>query len=106
MFRFGTTDLQASGCTVGDVVTLACLPIILQNIINVLVVFAGIVALFFIVWAGIKYTTSQGDTNKLDSARKTLTWAIIGLVFVIFSFFLLSLVGQITGVRQLPGGRP
>lgn len=100
MFRFQT---QAWGsCVEQEIATLRCVPILLNNVISALITFAGIISLFLIAWAGIKYITSQGDANKLESARKTLTYAIAGLVFIFLSFLLLMLIGQITGVQQLP----
>jgi heme O synthase-like polyprenyltransferase len=92
-------------CLVGGsdgVATLACVPILLINLINALIAFAGIVAMFIIAWSGFKYITSRGDQARLDSARKTFLWAVVGLIFIFFSYFLVSLIGNVTGVNQIP----
>jgi len=44
---------------------------------------AGVVSAFFLVTAGIAYTTSAGKPEKLEHAKKVLRNAIIGLVLVI-----------------------
>jgi len=65
-----------------------------------LTVFATIgvlLTLFFIAWGGIKWITSGGDKNKVDSARKTIIYSIIGFFVVVFSFFIIRIVGQIIG---------
>ncbi|OIP57184.1 MAG: hypothetical protein COX79_04120 [Candidatus Levybacteria bacterium CG_4_10_14_0_2_um_filter_36_16] len=85
----------------GDVATLRCIPIVLQNIINFLVIFAGVIAVFFIVFSGIRFVTSGGDPEKIASARKILTYAIIGFIIVVFSFVILNLIAKTTGVTQL-----
>lgn len=88
-------------CLEGDVATLSCIPIIIKNVINAALVFAGIVALFLIIFSGTQYITSKGDPQKVEGAKKTLTWAIIGLVLIFLSFFIVSLISNITGVDQI-----
>jgi multisubunit Na+/H+ antiporter MnhB subunit len=88
-------------CVQNGVATLACLPIVFQNVINALVIIAGIVAVFMIVWGGYKLVMSEGDSEKLASARKTLIYAIAGLIFVFLSFFFLNAIAQFTGVEQI-----
>lgn len=43
---------------------------------------AGVVAVIFIVYGGISYATSSGDSNKLQKAKQTLLYALIGLAIV------------------------
>ncbi|OGH15945.1 MAG: hypothetical protein A3C30_03855 [Candidatus Levybacteria bacterium RIFCSPHIGHO2_02_FULL_40_18] len=83
------------------VATLSCIPVVLQNIINALIVIAGIVSVFMIIYAGYKYVMSEGDPEKISSARKTLVYALAGLIFIFLSFFFLNAISQITGVGQL-----
>lgn len=83
------------------VATLACLPIVLQNIINALVVIAGLVSVFMIIYSGYKFVMSEGDPEKISSARKTLIYAIAGLIFVLLSFVFLNVIAKFTGVEQL-----
>lgn len=88
-------------CVKGGVATLDCVPIVLQNIINFMVLFAGIVCVFLIVFSGYKFIMSEGDPEKVASARKTLTYAIAGFLFVLASFWLLNLIAVFTGVNRL-----
>ena len=100
MFSIPTVD-WGSCLSNGDIATLACIPVVLQNIINFLLMFAGVIALFLIVYSGIKFVTSSGDPQRVESARKTLTYAIIGFVFILLSFFVINFIAQFTGVTQL-----
>jgi hypothetical protein len=86
-------------CVVNGVATLSCIPIIFSNVIRAALMFAGVIALFFIILSGIKMITSGGDPKAVESAKKTLTFAIIGLVIVLLSFFIVFLVANITGVK-------
>lgn len=96
-----TTDVRDSaGNIIGnDVVTLNCVPILFANIIYWLLVFGGIVALFFIIFSGVKFLTSQGDPKQVEGARKTLTWAIAGLVLILLSFAIINVIADITWVN-------
>ncbi len=82
----------------GEVLTFNCIPYLFQNLLTWLFAFAGIAALFFIIFAGIKFITSGGDAKQVESARKTLTYAIIGLVVILLSGLILNLVSDITNV--------
>lgn len=62
---------------------------------------SGGIAFLLIVWAAIQMMTAQGDPQKLQAGREVLTAAISGLIFIIFSVFLLNLIG--VKILQLPG---
>ncbi len=88
-------------CLENGVATLACVPIVVKNVINAALVFAGVVALILVIYAAFQYTTSKGDQAKIDTAKKTLTYAIVGLAVVFLSFFIVTLISQVTGVSQI-----
>ena len=50
------------------------------NLIHWVIAMAGIVAAIFIVYGGISYITSSGDSGKLQKAKQTILYALIGLV--------------------------
>lgn len=77
--------------------TLRCIPDVFSNIVSAALMFAGTVAAFLIVYAGIKFVTSGGDMKQVGAARQILTYAIIGLVLVLFSFFIIYAISYLTG---------
>lgn len=79
-----------------DVATLHCLPSVVLNATNAFLLFAGTVALFIIVWAGIRLVTSGGDAKQVQSARSMITYAIIGLIIVLSSYAILFFIGYLT----------
>lgn len=87
------------------IATLSCVWIVLQNVINAALVLSAVVAVFLIIYSGFQYVTSTGDKEKVDAARKRMTYAIIGLVFILMSFIIITFISQITGVgtNQLLG---
>jgi hypothetical protein len=91
---------DASGNTIaGGIATIQCLPIIFKNIINAALIFAGATTLAFIVVAGFTLMNSGGDPKKLETAQKTLTFAIVGLVLILMSFFIVNFIAFATGVN-------
>jgi hypothetical protein len=76
-----------------------------SDIINLglgIIVTIGIVAsLIFLLYAGVLWITSQGDKAKLDRARRTITYAIVGLIIILLSFTIVRIVGFLLGAQVL-----
>ncbi len=81
--------------------TIACIPQIIKVVINWSLIFATIVALFLVIYSGIKFINSGGDPKSVDSAKKTLTFALVGLIVVFLSFFIINFIATFTGVEIL-----
>jgi uncharacterized membrane protein len=81
------------------VATLTCIPIVFSNIINAALMFVGSVAVILIIWGGITFVRSGGDPKQTQHARQIITYAIIGLVLVLSSFFIIYLIAYLTGAK-------
>lgn len=53
----------------------------------------GGIAFLLILYAGFQIMTSQGDPNRLKAGQELLTAAISGLIMLIFSIFILRVIG-------------
>ena len=60
--------------------------VILQLIAGSLIYAAGPVAVLMIAIGGFRYVTSHGETTQMEAAKKTILWAIIGLLVIIVSY--------------------
>jgi hypothetical protein len=49
-------------------------------IVNLLTIIVGIVAVIIIIVNGLKFITSNGDSNSISSARQGIIYALVGLV--------------------------
>lgn len=74
---------------------------IVQTIVSLLLLTAVLVALFFLIFGGIKWILSGGDKGKVDAARGTIVGAIVGLVIALAAFFVLNLVAKIFGLGSI-----
>jgi uncharacterized membrane protein len=88
---------QWGACVKDGVATLECIPIVFKNVINWALIFAGVVALVIVILSGIKFITSKGDQKQVATAKRSLTFAILGLILIFLSFFIIKLIGYITG---------
>ena len=75
-------------------------------VVTIPFVIAILIALFFLIYGGIKWITSGGDKAGVEAARNQIIAAVIGLIIVFLSFFILNLVLQFFGLSlfslQLP----
>ncbi|MGI5841395.1 MAG: hypothetical protein ACOX6N_04210 [Patescibacteria group bacterium] len=74
---------------------------IISTVISLLTVAAVIYFVFQIIIAGYTFISSEGDKNKIDAARKSLTYSVLGLVLVIVSVGIASLVASLLGLGNV-----
>lgn len=61
--------------------------------LQVLIVVTIALALCFLIWGGVSWVMSEGDKTKLQSARNTVIFSIVGLITSLLSFFIVNLIG-------------
>lgn len=71
----------------------------IAGVINIVLGFLGILATLIILLGGFKWMTSQGNTEKVDEAKKLIGAGVIGLVVILVAyavarFVLASLANQ------------
>lgn len=69
-----------------------------RRIINLSVEAAFTVLLIMLVYAGIRFITSGGDPKSISAASTTVTWAILGILFLAIGWLLLRLVESFSGI--------
>ena len=74
-----TTSSCSSGTNTGITSTIES---VAKQVTNDLSIIVGIVAVIMIIYGGFKYITSGGESGGVESAKKTLIMAIIGLLIV------------------------
>ncbi len=59
---------------------------IVMNITNYILGFVTLVAVLMLIWGGAQYLTAAGDESQVETAKNTITQAIIGLIIVGISY--------------------
>lgn len=64
----------------------------IENIVRILSVVVGIIAVIMIIVGGFLYITSGGDSSKTKNARNTIVYALIGLVIAVLAQVIVGFV--------------
>ena len=76
--------------------------VVFKDITNVLLFIIGAVAVIMIILGGIKYTTSNGDSNQVTSAKNTILYGVIGVIVALLAYAIVNFV--ITSFSSGNGG--
>lgn len=68
--------------------------LIVAAVIEILLRVAAIVAVVFVIYAGFKYTTSQGDPEGTSRAKGTLVNALVGLAIAVMAAAIVSFIAK------------
>lgn len=68
------------------------------NVTQVVLGLAGIILFIMLLSGGFKYITAGGDPKGVEGAKKTLTYAIGGMVLLAMAFLILRFIQEFTGV--------
>lgn len=63
-----------------------------QAILDVLLIFAVPIIVFFIIFAGFKYVMARGNPGEIATANKALLYAVIGGVLILGAEVLLAVI--------------
>ena len=84
----GTLNGQTSATAVDENKLSGTVKTILQIVIGIV----GVLAVIMIIFGGIQYTTSAGDTGRVTKAKNTILYGIIGLVISLLAFAIVTWV--------------
>ncbi len=59
---------------------------------NIALSLVGIIAVAFLIYGGFRYITSAGNEEAAEGGKKIITNAIIGLVVIIFSYVIVTVI--------------
>ncbi|MBB1524314.1 hypothetical protein HG470_000850 [Candidatus Saccharibacteria bacterium] len=71
---------------------------VFSRLTNTILLIVGLISVIMLVYGGLRYILSGGDSKKVTDAKNTVLYAIIGLIisllaFAIVNFVLNSVVG-------------
>lgn len=56
--------------------------------------FALILMVVMIVFYGVKFMMSQGNQTKFDEAKKSFTWALVGVLVILGTYTIIATVAN------------
>ena len=75
-----------------DVATSAEFRSAATSFLNYFLGFLGLIAVVMIVYAGVLMVTAQGEEEQLGKGKKIILWAVIGLVVIMLSYAIVTMV--------------
>jgi hypothetical protein len=97
---FAQEGLTTCGYKAADgqyVTTLNCIFPLLDSFLWWGIMLGSSVAVFVIIIAGLRFMVSGGDPKKVQQAQKTFVYAIAALLLMYLAFFIINVIGYITG---------
>jgi FtsH-binding integral membrane protein len=64
----------------------------LADILQIVIAVLAALAILFIVIAGLRFVTAQGNPQEVSKARNTIVYAIVGLLIAIIAEAIVALV--------------
>jgi hypothetical protein len=63
-------------------------------------VLAGIISFLLLVFGGFSVIMAAGggDTKEIEKGQKTITYAVLGLILVVTSYWIVQIIEKVSGV--------
>lgn len=65
---------------------------VVKTVINVMLYIIGALAVIMLVFGGIRYVTSGGNSTQVTAAKNTILYAVVGLIIAIFAYAIVNFV--------------
>lgn len=75
--------------------------VIVNRVVQFVIPLGAIILLFVLIWGGYDFLMSQGNPEKVKSARAKITTGIIGFLLLVFAFLIVRIIAFIF---KLQGG--
>lgn len=69
--------------------------VVLPTLTQTIIALAGGLSFLFIIIGGIQILTAYGNEESLSNGRKTVTFAIVGLVISLLSYAIVSIISSV-----------
>jgi hypothetical protein len=86
---------------VSSVATIQGLECLIANVFIVFITLIGLAAFVMFIIASFRWLTSGGNTKGIETARNTMTFAVIGIVVALSAFIIINLISSFTGVTVI-----
>ncbi|MBI4157519.1 hypothetical protein HY502_01585 [Candidatus Woesebacteria bacterium] len=84
-----------------QIATFKDLEVYFGRIVEILIGLGGIIFFIMLIMGGFSYMSAGGDPKQIEGARKTLTFAIGGMVLLALSLLIFRVIEAFTGVNLL-----
>ena len=83
------------------VATIQGLQCLLANVLSVVITIIGLAGFVMVIVGSFRFLLSGGNAKGVEQGSQTITFAVIGLVVALSSYFILNIVSSFTGVKDI-----
>lgn len=65
---------------------------VLSQVTEKVLLIVGVISVIMLIWGGIRYIISGGDSKKVTDAKNTVLYAIIGLIICLLAYAIVKFV--------------
>lgn len=98
----GTTtgaDPNAAGNHLFNPIKYTNLGDLIVSVTRNFVLLIAVVSVGFIVLGGAELVISAGNPESIEKGKKTITWAVIGLIVALLAFSIVAIIQDLIGVK-------
>lgn len=88
-------------CVNNGVATIQGLECLIANVFMVIITLTGFSAFIMFIVAGFRWMLSGGNSKGMESARNTMTFAVVGIVVSLSAYIILNLISDFTGITEI-----
>lgn len=88
----GNVEIGPDGKPVQTAATPGSLILSFRTISNILIFLVGAVSVLALIYGGFLYVTSTGEAKRVESAKSTILYAIVGIVVAIMAYAIVFFV--------------
>ncbi len=85
-------SFEDSGCLADGIPTLKCFEVVFQNLLMIAAALVVFILFIMIVMGAFQFLMSRGDAAKTAGAKKTITYALVGLVLFMSSYLIINII--------------
>ncbi len=87
--------IKGDSCLVDEIPTFKCFEVVVGNLLFMTNVVVLLVLFIMFVIGSFKYLTSLGNPDKVEEAKGTFKWAIIGLIVYVSAYLILTIIDML-----------
>lgn len=92
---------ETEGDPAYQVATIQGFQCLVGNLLQVAITLIGIAGFIMLLYGSFKYMISSGQAKDSEAVRNTLTYAVVGLIVALSSFFIIRIIASFTGVDTI-----
>lgn len=84
-----------------DVATIQGLECLIANAFSVILTTIGLAGFVMFIFGAFQWMMSGNNSKGVDTARQSMTYAVIGIIVALSGFIIINLIAEFTGVNVI-----